>query len=144
MTIYAHILVPTDFSAHSEHAAKRAAALAQSLGAQLSLVHVVDYIPPSYEAVELPPEFSSPEMLKERAGAHFEKWAREAGVGDAKRHVVSGSAKAEITRVAKKIGADLIVVGTSGESAIKMLIGSTTHALLHHAPCDVLSVQPAG
>lgn len=42
---------------------------------------------------------------------------------------------------AKKIGADLVVVGTHSRGPVgRLVIGSVATALLHHAPCSVLVV----
>jgi len=50
----------------------------------------------------------------------------------------------EIADIARKNGADLIVAGTRGLSAIGgIALGSVTHRLLHIAPCPVL-VVPLG
>ncbi len=47
----------------------------------------------------------------------------------------------ELVKVAKEIGADLIVAGTRGHTAIGgLLVGSVTNRLLHVAPCPVLVV----
>ena len=56
---------------------------------------------------------------------------------------MSGSAKVELTRLARDKGVDLIVIGSSGVGGLKRILGSTTNAVLHDAPCDVLSVQAA-
>jgi nucleotide-binding universal stress UspA family protein len=43
---------------------------------------------------------------------------------------------------AKESGADLIVVGTRGRNAAKRLVlGSVSTNVVHHAPCDVLVVR---
>jgi nucleotide-binding universal stress UspA family protein len=50
----------------------------------------------------------------------------------------------DIADVARDIGADVIVVGTRGHSAIRgLLLGSVAQRLLHIAPCPVLAVPPA-
>ena len=40
--------------------------------------------------------------------------------------------------------ASAIVVGTHGRGVVRGSIGSTAHAVLHHAGCPVLVVRPAG
>jgi universal stress protein A len=43
--------------------------------------------------------------------------------------------------MAEKINADLIVVGTHGQSGLRLLLGSTANAVLHGVKTDVLAVK---
>jgi nucleotide-binding universal stress UspA family protein len=53
-----------------------------------------------------------------------------------------GRAAGEIVRLAKESGADLIVLGARGLNPVKRLVlGSVSTNVLHHAPCDVLVVK---
>jgi nucleotide-binding universal stress UspA family protein len=55
----------------------------------------------------------------------------------------SGSPAEEIVRAAEEVGADLIVVGSRGEGAIRaVLLGSVSHQVVSYAHCPVLVVRP--
>ncbi|MGW0891273.1 universal stress protein [Saccharopolyspora sp. NPDC002578] len=57
-------------------------------------------------------------------------------------HVTRGSAAAELLRHAEQ--ARLVVVGARGRGGFTgMLLGSTSQALIHHAPCPILIVRAA-
>ncbi len=56
--------------------------------------------------------------------------------------VVTGHPAQELVRVAKDTGADLIVLGHSGHSAIwGTFLGTVTERVSRHAPCSVLIVR---
>lgn len=56
---------------------------------------------------------------------------------------LSGYPPSAITEYATDVGADLIVVGTRGRGEFRSLVlGSTSHGILHDSPCDVLVVRP--
>lgn len=139
MSNYNHILLPTDFSEQSEAAAARAAELAKSCGARLSVLHVVDYAPPGYIRVDAPE--ASAQELADRARGALADWTKKLGLETTNQWVEVGPSKREILKIAKDNDVDLIVLGSHGERGLTRLLGSTTNAVLHEAHCDVLSVR---
>jgi len=60
----------------------------------------------------------------------------------ADRRVVHGDAAIEICRVAEEGRFDLVVIGSHGSGFLKrVVLGSVSHHVLHHAPCPVLVVR---
>ncbi len=139
MAGYAHILVPTDFSKQSEAAAARGAELAKRYGARLSVLHVVDYVPPGYVRVEVPE--ASEEKLVARAGKTLADWIKRVGIAPDNAWTEVGSAKRQIIAKAKEQRVDLIVLGSHGQGGLTLLLGSTTNGVMHETPCDVLAVR---
>lgn len=139
MPAYKHILIPTDFSDHSRRAVEKALELSKLFDARLSVVHVVDYLPPSFISAQA--EFTSASQIIERATTYLAEWTSQVGLESAEQLVASGPAGREIVSTAKAKDIDLIVIGTSGEGGMKRLLGSTTRSVIHDAPCDVLSIH---
>ncbi len=56
-------------------------------------------------------------------------------------HVLAGRPSEVLCEKALELGADLVVVGASGKSAVeRILLGSTAHALLRDCPVAVMTV----
>jgi nucleotide-binding universal stress UspA family protein len=67
--------------------------------------------------------------------------AREQGV-DARAELVHGDPAPALVELAERLGARLIVVGSTGESPLKgALVGSTPHKLIQLSPVPVLVVR---
>jgi nucleotide-binding universal stress UspA family protein len=65
-----------------------------------------------------------------------------AGATVAGSHLGMGAVDLEIVGLARKLGADLIVMGSRGHRGIKRPIeGSISDAVIRHAPCPVLVVR---
>ena len=86
------------------------------------------------------------EAQHERAAATAEagaQIARDLGAG-AEPHAEADRARISdtVAELASELGAGAIVVGTRGRGAVKAkLLGSTSLALLHRAPCPVVVVR---
>ena len=138
------VLVPIDFSETAAGAARYAHALAQRVGARVTLVHVVPPLSFDYAMAE-PTESRAQEMRQERLGAAeralaaFPSPGNGALTNELARLVVEGDAAEQILVQAKD--ADLIVMPTRGRSALQrwLTIGSVTQRILHDAECPVLA-----
>ena len=141
---YVHVLVAIDFSAFSDDAARRAAGIARISSAGLTRLHVVDYFPEDVPLEVVAPEDEDPaDYLRRHASDRLAALAREVGQEDAVGKVAfsTHSARHEIIRAAREEGADLIVVGSHGRRGLAEYLGSTAHAVIHGAHCDVLVVR---
>ncbi len=81
------------------------------------------------------------EALLEAGKKQLVKLAEEMDIPASRQWVECGSPGHNLVRIADENQADLIVVGSHGRHGIKMLLGSTANAVLHHAHCDVLAVR---
>lgn len=140
--LYKHILLAVDLSDQTNHLFKRAVDIAKAAHAKLSVVHVFSHTPVAYAG-----EFSIPidvefEMtLKAQAHKELQKLGKKFDISPKMLHLAEGSVKATVTNFAKKLKADLIIVGTHGHTGISALLGSQANAILHAAPCDVWVVR---
>lgn len=74
----------------------------------------------------------------------FEKFAEQAAIPQARRHVVNGDPGLAIPQLAKTLGADLVVMGAVSRSGLKrVFIGNTAEKVLGSLPCDVLVIKPS-
>ncbi|WP_018954065.1 universal stress protein [Thioalkalivibrio sulfidiphilus] len=144
MAAYQRILVCLDLDPNSGQTLSRAAMLAQACGARLEAIHVVEHHAPmdlDYGLGGLPGiELDLPALLK-GARERLDGLMNEAGLGETPREVLAGMAHLEIPRLAEERGVDLIVMGAHARRGLERLLGSTTRAVLNHAPCDVLAVR---
>ena len=131
-----HILVPTDFSTHADHALDYALALAKELQARITLLHVI-YRPPMGEA-SLLTYLAEVEAEARQALERRVQRLREAGL-QGTYIMVHGVPWQEIVEAAGVQKADLIVMGTHGRTGVlHVLLGSVAEKVLRHAPCPVL------
>lgn len=142
---YRHLLVVSDLQPHCAAAARRAARLAADLGAQVSLLHVVEHFPTDRENDVIAPENEDPLAYRQRIRARdLQAFAAANGLAAAAQRVevTDESAQVLVPEIAREIGADLLVLGAPAPTMRHRLFGSTADAIVHHAPCDCLLVIP--
>jgi universal stress protein A len=141
MPIYRRILVVVDLTESSLQIARRGQALATAAGADVELLHVVEFVPVEPMGETLMPAVQIEDELLERARQRLVALAAELGLPDSATRVEAGNVKSEIVRVARECSADLIVLGSRERHGVSILVNFTEDTVLHAAPCDVLAVR---
>ena len=143
-----HVLMPTDFSRHADHALQRAADIARRYGARLTLLTAVEEAI-VYDELYDPLEggFGYPivdtemtQLQLDNTRKRLEEMAAGLGLPEVSVEVSLGSPKSAIRSYVEAQKVDLVVMGSHGRRGLARLLGSTTHAVLNGARCDVLSV----
>ena len=141
---YRRILLAIDLSEDSHEIGRRAKELAETFGAELEILHVVEPLP---LMVADAPEVMAPAVLQTQdeivrsARERVRELARELGVPNDRATVELGNTQAEIVRWARDRSADLIVLGSRERHGLSLLVDFTEDSVLHKAPCDVLAVR---
>jgi len=85
------------------------------------------------------------EQLKEQEREAFEAFRVEMQVMRTRAHLVTGNPATVIPRLARDLGAQIVVMGALSRSGLmRVLIGNTAERVLESLPCDVLVVKPEG
>lgn len=150
MTSIKHILVPTDGSEGSLHAAQVAGTLARSLDAKVTLLYVQseDQVLPlawggvsaGSDTIELVrnslEKHASEELLPKTAEALGKMTNTPDSI------VIWGHSSEQICKYAKENSVDLIVIGSHGRSKLgRAFLGSVSQAVANQAPCPVTIVR---
>lgn len=133
-----------DFSNIAKDALPWATSLAAHFGGDLILLHVVEKSPmDNLLGRELINETIVPFMKQAEADLeHMVRSLSKSTEGDVSAVVRTGTPFEEICQAAKKLGADLIVLTTRGQTGLKRVwLGSTAERVVRHAPCPVLAVR---
>jgi universal stress protein A len=141
MKIYSRVLLVVALDEHAEKIGTRARDIAALCNAELSILHVVEYVPVEPMGETLLPTVQIEEELVQRAKQRLAELAKKLGVESARREVAAGNIKAEIVRAAQEQKVDLIVLGSRERRGPSILVNFTEDTVLHAAPCDVLAVR---
>lgn len=140
MAVYRRVLLVVDLTEDSLTIGRKACSLAASLGAEIELLHIVEFVPVEPMGEALMPSAQIQEDLLHRAERRLAALAGELGISGPAR-VESGNVKSEIVRVARERHVDLIVLGSRERHGLSILINLTEDTVLHAAPCDVLAMR---
>ena len=138
------ILVPLDFSKHSDAALELAVQLAKEHGGELHLIHAYELPAAVTMAYGVAIPQSVWDGVQEAATERLEQGlarVKKAGVKGV-THLMTAPAADAITTAATTQKADLIVMGTRGLTGLKhVLLGSVAERVLRTAPCPVLTIK---
>lgn len=136
------ILVPVDGSEHSQRALATGLALAERLGASVTVLEVIEEYGPLPSYYEQPPEGETREhWLSEERFEPMRKLLEATSV-PWDRRVEEGTPPNVICEVAEQGDYDMIVIGRRGMSSVgRWLVGSVSDRVVRHAPCTVTVVR---
>ncbi|HEY6069174.1 MAG TPA: universal stress protein [Gaiellaceae bacterium] len=138
------VMLATDGSPAAEKAISTAVELAKLLGADLVVVTVWDIPYSTLGFAAVPPSAELAQIGKEQAAkvaAEAAARAEEVGV-EARTVVLRGFPVEEICLAAEKYEPRFLVIGSHGWRTVKrVLFGSVSTGVLHHAACPVLVVR---
>lgn len=145
------ILLATDGTKCSDDAVRMVSNLKFADNDFLKIISVIDMaLPLSIDIYGgfLPPNVELEKAVKENADKILEETlgkVKSIIQNDSLRiltEVLFGSPESRIVETAEEMEADLIIVGSHGyKSWERLLLGSVSDSVVHHAPCSVLVVR---
>jgi nucleotide-binding universal stress UspA family protein len=138
---YKEILVPTDGSDYSFKAGEHAVYLAKLAGAKIYILNVVDTDLAFHSGIHYSEELCEMKKSGNEATGKMKQLCDRSGV-PSEEIIAKGKPADTIVFLGQKLGADCIVIGSLGMSAIeRALIGSVSDKVVRHANCPVLVVR---
>ncbi|MBI5100933.1 MAG: universal stress protein [Nitrospirae bacterium] len=138
---YRSILVPFDNSDFSKKALNRACQLSKIDGAEVTVMYV---IPRYEEMVDFFKTESIKNSLQQEAAKIIARAVNHANIQgvNPRTEIVEGQAADRIVESARRLGADLIAIGSHGYRGInKAIMGSTAERVILNSTCPVLVVR---
>lgn len=148
MRIIRTILVPTDFSAASAHALEYARDIADTFGASLRVIHVLEEAAMPGAHIEMHAPLPADYLDRLAESAHIKLKAQLTPDEIARYGAVFVSrlgvpAREILDYLARNAEIDLVVMATTSRGAISRLVmGSVADKVVRAAPCPVLTVHP--
>ena len=145
---YKSIVVAIDASDDGNHVLEAARALADRDPGDYQIITVIPPVASAVSGMDAA-AFASSWPLQDME-AEITKHASESvkarvvehGISADRVHVRHGKPSSVIRAFAEETNADLIIIGTHARTGLgRLVLGSTANAVLHGAPCDVLTVR---
>jgi nucleotide-binding universal stress UspA family protein len=143
------ILLATDGTQHSEKAVNMATNFVFPEGSEIKIISIVDmalpltvdiytgFVPTTLEIEQIAKE-NAAKVLSETKILLTEKLPNVKITTD----VLLGSPESRIVEAAEEMKSDVIIVGSHGYNRWeRLLLGSVSDSVVHHAPCSVLVVR---
>lgn len=136
------IVAAADVTSVTDEVLSTSISLARSMpGAELHVVHVIEFVPPPDAAV-----LSTPADIVDTGRAFLDRTTKEASArfdGRVVGHLAVGKAAKEILQLAQDLEADIIVVGSHSKKMVeRFLMGSVSEQVVRKAHCPVLVARP--
>ena len=133
------VLVPTDFTEVIDFAIEHAASICKQQNYKLTLLHIINKDTKTYLKKEKLTGTAINDKLAEKAKEITDKH----GI-DVDFIAQEGSIFSTIGEVAKKIGANMLVLGTHGKVGAQHIFGSYAMKVIESSPAPVIVVQKRG
>lgn len=138
------IVVPVDFSEHTEQLVEYAIYIGQKFEARLKLVYVIEPIEPWGDS-----DFPSLSVYSAEAAKRIKEEMAELVLKIGKKYslcegkVLQGDIPETIVQYAQTEGSDLIVIGTHGRKGLqKFWLGSVAERVIKTSPCPTMVCNP--
>lgn len=139
------IMLATDFSEPSHQARDFAVELAKATDAPIELFHSVAVPTQFFASYDVAPPGDLLDDIRDSAASRLSESAKAIAARgvQVETRLVEGPASEAISDAATKTAADVIVMGTRGNSGLRhVLLGSVAERTLRRAPCSVIAVRP--
>lgn len=143
MSTYQRILVASNLTEDSKKVSDRAKKMAETSGAKLSLVHVVEFNPMMYGGGEfaIPLDGDLEESVHNHAKQALKAEATRLGLSEDDTFLLSGTTAENLAELVKTTNIDLLVMGHHEHHWLAAVLGSTSNSLVHVMPCDIIAVH---
>lgn len=139
--MYTTILHATDLKENHYELCQKAVEIAKCFGATLHLLHVIE--PPA--SLQIAQGLGFAELwkpIRDDAYTVLQVLGESLNIPQAQQHVGVGSIKMHVFDRIRDLGCDLLIVGTHDpDDHVPAFLGSTAHAMVNNARCDVLTLR---